>query len=50
MQIPPYVSIGMGEGERSRSVSILDAEDKKQKSMWGVYTDLIEYNMWKKQD
>lgn len=35
MQIPPYVSIGTGEGDRIRTVSIENDEDKKQKSMWG---------------
>lgn len=40
MQIPPYINIGMGDGVSSRSVTIMDTEDKKQKSMWGVYTSI----------
>ena len=38
MEIPPYVDITSNEESRTRSLSILDTKDKKQKAMWGEYT------------
>ena len=35
VEIPPFMSIASNEESRTRSLSILDANDKKQKAMWG---------------
>jgi large subunit ribosomal protein L6 len=35
LEIPPFMSIASNEESRTRSLSILDANDKKQKAMWG---------------
>lgn len=35
MEIPAFISIAENEEARTRSLSILDTNDKKQKAMWG---------------
>ena len=35
MEVPPYIQISSNEENRTHSLSILDAKDKKQKAMWG---------------
>lgn len=35
MDIPAYVSIEANEENRTRTLSILDANDRKQREMWG---------------
>lgn len=37
VEIPPYMSIDVDEAARTRSLSILDSTDKKQKAMWGAF-------------
>lgn len=37
MAIPPYLSIDANEQARTRTLRIEDAEDKGQKSMWGMF-------------
>ena len=37
MTIPPYIGIESNDESGTHILSILDAEDKKQKAMWGVY-------------
>ena len=37
MTIPPYIGIESSDESGTHTLSILDAEDKKQKAMWGVY-------------
>ena len=39
LSIPPFVSIETDEENRTRTLSILDTNDKKQKAMWGKQTD-----------
>lgn len=36
MTIPPYMQIESDEATRSKTLSILDAEDRKQRQMWGM--------------
>lgn len=36
MPIPAYMSIATNEEARTRTLSILDAEDRKQRQMWGM--------------
>ena len=35
VEIPPFMSIAENEETRTRSLNIIDANDKKQKAMWG---------------
>ena len=35
MEIPAYMSIQENEANRTRTLHILDAEDRKQREMWG---------------
>ena len=35
MDIPAYMSIEANEESRTRTLSILDANDRKQREMWG---------------
>jgi large subunit ribosomal protein L6 len=35
-QIPPYMSIAVDEEARTRTLAIEDAEDRKQRAMWGT--------------
>ena len=35
MEIPSYMSIQENEANRTRTLHILDAEDRKQREMWG---------------
>lgn len=35
MNIPSYMSIQENEENRTRTLTILDAEDRKQREMWG---------------
>jgi large subunit ribosomal protein L6 len=35
MNIPAYMSIEANEESRTRTLSILDANDRKQREMWG---------------
>jgi len=37
MEIPPYIQIESNDESRTHSLSIADANDKKQKAMWGKY-------------
>jgi large subunit ribosomal protein L6 len=34
-EIPAYMTLSGEEGDRVRTLSILDAEDRKQREMWG---------------
>jgi large subunit ribosomal protein L6 len=36
MAIPAYMSIAADEASRTQTLSILDADDRKQREMWGV--------------
>jgi len=36
MPIPAYMSIATNEEARTRTLSILDAGDRKQRAMWGM--------------
>jgi hypothetical protein len=36
-EMPPYMTLQGGEEERVRTLRILDAEDRKQREMWGEY-------------
>ena len=40
LSIPPFVSIEIDEESRTRTLSILDTNDKKQKAMWGESANL----------
>lgn len=35
MGIPAYMSIDVNDESRTRTLRILDAEDRKQREMWG---------------
>ena len=37
MDIPAYMSIEANEETRTRTLSILDANDRKQREMWGEF-------------
>lgn len=37
MEIPPYIQIESNDESRTHSLSIADANDKKQKAMWGEH-------------
>ncbi|KAK5016948.1 54S ribosomal protein L6 mitochondrial [Cryomyces antarcticus] len=36
MPIPPYISITQDAGNRAQTLDVLDAEDRKQREMWGA--------------
>ncbi|TKA70247.1 hypothetical protein B0A49_05317 [Cryomyces minteri] len=36
MPIPPYISIAQDAGNRAQTLDVLDAEDRKQREMWGT--------------
>jgi len=36
LPIPAYMNIHANEESRTRTLSILDAEDRKQRQMWGM--------------
>lgn len=38
LAIPPYMSISSDEGSSAKILNILDAEDRKQREMWGAFT------------
>jgi large subunit ribosomal protein L6 len=41
MEIPAYMSIQENEANRTRTLHILDAEDRKQREMWGEWLHCI---------
>ena len=43
MEIPAYMSIQENEANRTRTLHILDAEDRKQREMWGEGMEWIAW-------
>jgi len=37
-EIPAYMTIAADEESRTRVLDVLDAEDSKQRAMWGTYS------------